>query len=213
MDPLPLSSAVPCTGVRPPRPLRGAALAWACLLALACGAPARADHPAADPAADRDAVEAPGDGRVRAGYLARFGGFVQWPSGAFASADAPLVIGLIDADAVADDLTGIVGKHMPQGRMLVVRRLRVGDPVGGLHVLFIGPSVNGRLAEVLATVRSAPILIVTEHADALAAGSTVNFAVVDGRLRFEVSLKSAARAGLSISARLLSAAARVEPLP
>lgn len=176
-------------------------------------APAPPPAGSAESAGDRDPAEPAGDSRARAGFLARFGGFVQWPSQSFGNFDAPIVIGILEADGVADDLASLAPRHLPQGRSLAVRRLRLGEPIQGVHVLFIGPGVNGRLSEVLSFVRSSPVLTVTEHADALAAGSVVNFTVVDGRLRFEVSLKSAARAGLSISARLLSAASRVEPLP
>ena len=55
-----------------------------------------------------------------------------------------------------------------------------------------------------------PVLIVTDEEQGLEEGSTVNFMLVDHRLRFEVSLTAAGHSGLKISSELLSVAARVE---
>jgi len=51
---------------------------------------------------------------------------------------------------------------------------------------------------------------VTDEDHGLDEGSTVNFMLVDHRLRFEISLTAATRSGLKISSELLSVAARVE---
>ena len=52
--------------------------------------------------------------------------------------------------------------------------------------------------------------MVTDNPDGLDAGSTLNFLLVERRVRFEVSLVAADRAKLEISADPLSVAARVE---
>jgi hypothetical protein len=47
---------------------------------------------------------------------------------------------------------------------------------------------------------------VTESADGLRNGSVINFIIVDGQVRFEVSLEAAQRRNLRLSSRLLSVA-------
>jgi len=54
------------------------------------------------------------------------------------------------------------------------------------------------------------VLTVTDGDETFGMGSMINFVIADERLRFEVSLKHAAVARLKISARMLSAALRVQ---
>src|SRR5690606_40391748 len=79
----------------------------------------------------------------------------------------------------------------------------------GEEVLFIGPSENWRLEQLVGAI-DGPTLIVTDAPDGLSAGSMINFQLVDQRVRFEIALPAAEAAGLSLSSRLLSAALRVE---
>ncbi|HTA66087.1 MAG TPA: YfiR family protein [Xanthomonadaceae bacterium] len=153
-------------------------------------------------------VEAP-EPRVKAAFLFKFGSYVEWPPTAFASATAPFTIGVMDADALADELTTIVADRNVDGRSVVVRRLHEGDPVAGLNVLFIGNAGRGRLAELLAPLKGRATLAVTESEGALELGSMINFVVADSKVRFDVSLPSAAAASLKISSRLLAVARKV----
>jgi len=181
-----------------PRLLR--ALALAALLASCIGG-AAADSP----------LQAP-EQRVKAAFLFKFGSYVEWPAGTFATANSPLTIGVIDADELAGELTSIVAGRDVGGRPVVVRRLHEGDPVAGLNILFVGKASNGKLANLLAPVKGRATLSVTEADGALALGSTINFVVVDGKIRFDVALQPAAAANLRISSRLLAVARKVTGL-
>ena len=77
-------------------------------------------------------------------------------------------------------------------------------------MVYVGNEYRGDLHELISSLGHRPVLVVTDEADALAAGSMVNFVIADGRVRFEVSLTSAARAGLKISSQLLAVAVRVQ---
>ncbi|HVK95996.1 MAG TPA: YfiR family protein [Noviherbaspirillum sp.] len=151
--------------------------------------------------------------QVKAAYLSKFGSYVEWPAQAFASPESPLRVGVISDDALADDLAQILVGRTIGGRKVQVQKLRPGDPVTGLNVLFIGRSGNKRLADILATTKGTPILTVTESAEGLALGSTINFVIIDGKVRFEVAPKTADLGNLNISARLLAAAHKVAPGP
>src|SRR5712692_8428740 len=96
-----------------------------------------------------------------------------------------------------------------QGRPVAVRRLRRGESLAGLHMLFVGRSETGRLGEVLAAARGHAVLTVTESEDAIASGSMINFVAVDDKVRFDVALPPAERGQLKISSRLLAVARKV----
>jgi hypothetical protein len=147
--------------------------------------------------------------QVKAAYLYKFTNFVEWPADAFAGTDSPLVIGVVGADVLADELENAVAGHVAGGRKLVVRKLRRNDPISDVHVLFIGNVDKSRLREIYAEVKQRPILTVTDSDEMHAMGSMINFVVTGDRLRFEVALKPVAASRLKISALMLTAAYRV----
>ncbi|MBX3621682.1 MAG: YfiR family protein [Rhizobacter sp.] len=151
--------------------------------------------------------------KVKAAYLYKFPGFVEWPAAAFERADSPFFIGLAGADALADELEALVARRPINGRPVVTRRLRPGEPVNGLHLLFVGRDTGARGAEMVAASRRRPVLVVTETEQAFAAGAAINFVVVDRRVRFDVALHSAETHDLKISSRLLGVARRVLGAP
>jgi hypothetical protein len=157
----------------------------------------------------RTEEQASSEQQIKAAYLYKFGNYVDWPDRAFASPSSPFTIGVMGADALADELAQLVPGHVIGGRQVIVRKLHREDQISGLNVLFIGKSNSGRLADILAMTKGHPILIVTEADEALSRGSMINFVTVDGKVRFEAAPKSASLGNLSISARLLAAAYRV----
>jgi hypothetical protein len=178
-------------------------LRWpALLLLLILGSPGEASAAGAAPKAT--------EASVKAAYLFKFATYVAWPPSAFGRPDATLTIGLIGADDVAAELSQIRAAVASTGRKFEIKVLRAGDPLAGIHILFVGPHEPARLASILASSWGQPILTVTDTRGALGAGSIINFVSIDERLRFEVSLRHAERNGIKVSVRLLNVAWRVE---
>jgi hypothetical protein len=151
--------------------------------------------------------------QIKAAFLCKFGHYVDWPGAAGASASQPLpfVIGVMAASGVADELALAARGQLIQGRPLLVRRIeRAADAADGPSIIFIARSHMARAGEVLAAVRDRPVLTVTDEVQGAAPDSAIiNFVVVDDKVRFDVSLAAANRAGLRISARLLTVARTV----
>ena len=143
-----------------------------------------------------------GELQIKATFLYKFGGFVEWPPGAFAAADSPLTIGVLGADALAEELERIVSGRSVQGRPVSVRRLKRGEPVTQLHILFVGRAEIPQGA-------GQGLLIVTDVEHAQPPGSMINFVTVDDKVRFDIALAPAEQGNLRISARLLAVARRV----
>jgi len=149
---------------------------------------------------------------IKAAYLYKFAGYVEWPGGT-PGEDMPLTIGVLESPAMADELVRITTGRMLNERTVDVRHVAAGDPLQGLHILFVGARDRKRIDELLQPAQAMPILIVTEAAGALAAGSIINFTIDRQRVRFEVSLPAAERNRLKLSSRLLAVAQRVERMP
>jgi hypothetical protein len=145
---------------------------------------------------------------VKAAYLFRFLSFIEWPAGAFASPQAPIAIGVLGADDVLYELQDLVLGRTVQGRGVTVQRVRPGESVAGLQVLFAG----SRAAEQLARIGPAHgLLVVSDAPYGLELGAAVNFVRAEGRVRFEVAVDAAERRGIRISSRMLAVASQVRP--
>ena len=144
---------------------------------------------------------------VKAAYLLKFGGYIEWPAKAFEAASSPLVIGVLGSDSVADNLVQNANGRTVNGRTVEVRRLRHEDTPTGVHILFAAKSERARLNELLPRLKGLPVLVVGDEEDL--SGSTINFVIVDNHVRFDVSLTGTDANGFKISSRLLSVARKV----
>lgn len=176
------------------------AASW--LFALGALAALAAGSAQAQPAAPTEDV-------VKAAYLSKLRHYVEWPARAAPPANARIVIGILGADEVANNLAQMPAVRDPSRGTLAVRRLRNGDPLDGIHILYLGDDYVERAAPMIAQAAARSILVVTGSGDALARGSVINFRLIDERVRFEISLDSADRAGLKLSSQLLALAASV----
>jgi hypothetical protein len=155
------------------------------------------------------AAAQPEEPETKSAYLYQFGGYVQWPDSAFARPDSPVVIAVAGDDAVYRQLVqGLAGRSLGR-RPVAARRLQRGETLAGIHVLFVGNAAGGWGTELLALARKRPLLTVTDSDGGVPPGSVINFAQVDGRLRFDVSLAAADAQGIKLSALLLPAARQV----
>ena len=144
--------------------------------------------------------------RIKAAFVCKFAGYVEWPPQVFAGPDSPIVIGVIGPDAIADELTRTAAGLSAEGRPLLVRKLRRGEPLTGTHLVYIASAEDARLAETIAAAKGQPVLFVTESQQAVALGSMINFVVVDNKVRFDIAPQVAEQNRLRISARLLGVA-------
>lgn len=146
---------------------------------------------------------------VKAAFLYKFLGFIEWPPAAFSKPDSPFVIGVVGSDAIAAELAQIARGRTVNNRRVTVKKISNGEPISDLHMLFIGSAESARQAQLLRTAQQYPIVTVTETEGALAQGSVINFRVEDGRVRFDISVIAAEKNDLKLSSRMLSVASSV----
>lgn len=150
---------------------------------------------------------------VKAAFLYKFIGYIEWPPRAFAREESPLVVGIADAPAMADELAAIVAGRSVNGRPVILRRMGHGEAAAGVHVLFVGRATGTRAAALLAAARGQAMLTVTESDETFPPGSVINFVVIDGKVRFDVDVRQAESENIRVSARLLSVARKVVTNP
>jgi hypothetical protein len=145
---------------------------------------------------------------VKAAFLCRFLEYVEWPEGS--RSEGPLTIAVLGDESLAEELHRNVRGRLAQGREIRARSVSSVQEGLDAHVLFVGAQAKKKLAALADAHPRDPVLIVTEGEGALDRGSVINFLIVDGNVRFEVSLPAAEQRGLKLSSRLLNVALRVE---
>jgi hypothetical protein len=163
------------------------------------------------PTTGGDEVQPQPEQGIKAAFIYKFLGYVEWRPGTFARPASPIVIGVLGADGIADALHALVGGRRVGERPIDVRRVQPANALDGVHVLFIGRAESSRLAQLAPAAQRRGVLLVTDHEGALDDGSAINLLVIENRVRFEVSLDATERSGLKLSSRLLAVALWVRP--
>lgn len=142
---------------------------------------------------------------LKAAFLFNFVKFTTWPADALADG-APVQMCVANAPALATALSAAVQGRAVAGHPIHVV-LPADDPAAlrRCHVLFVsGP--RAAALKVVAAVRDAAVLSVSDLPAFTADGGVVQFHVQQGQLRFAVGLEAARTARLQISSKLLSLA-------
>jgi len=153
-------------------------------------------------AADGQGAKAP-EPQVKTLFLCNFPQFVTWPTNAFASDEDPLVIGVLGEDPFGPTLDQSVENRTVQNRKLIVKRCKELSEIKGCHLLFVSASETRRLKEVAAVAEKHHVLTVGDTAHFARRGGVINLTIEENKVRFEINLDAANRAGLRISAQLL----------
>lgn len=152
--------------------------------------------------------------QLRAAFLFQFPSYIEWPSASFTEASDPVVVGVFEAEAFANELLEMSSTVQSGSRKLVVRTLQRADSTQGLNILFVGQPATRASEPLLEDALKRAILTVTDAPARRPNGSVINFAIIDDRVGFDVSLAMAEQAGLQVSSRLLQIARKViEPTP
>jgi hypothetical protein len=147
--------------------------------------------------------------QLEAAVVMTFARFVEWSPLDFASAAAPIVVGVVANEGVAEALeTSSRGKNVA-GRTIDVSRGQWDSDVSGLHMLFIGDLDKRHLEVLLARASSRPIVTVSPLREFGRAGGMITLTFTDGRITFAVNSGATALSGVRLSSFLLSHATKV----
>lgn len=149
--------------------------------------------------------------RVKAAFLFNFAKFVEWPRDAFADPGSPIVISVLGNDPFGDVLAETVRDKTINGRKIIVLRTDEVEQVKTGHIVFISRSEEGNLGTILARLERSHALTVSEVDRFVHRGGSINLVTEKDKVRFEINVAPAERAGLRISSKLLNLATFVLP--
>ncbi len=151
------------------------------------------------------------EAQLKAGWLAKFLHYVQWPERALPKHGQPMTIGFLGADPVAGEMGGAVsGGYAVKGRPVAIRRSAKAEDMKGCQVLFVAKSSAAALKAALAVSQGSGMLTVSDIERFVGAGGMIGVRAEGDHVRFEINNTLVRKEGLRIAGDLLAAAERVK---
>jgi len=145
---------------------------------------------------------------VKAAFLYNFTRFVAWPELESAPGGTPLNLCIFGTDPFGD-LLDPIRERKSQGRELELQYPNELSGINDCQVLFISESQQRGLSGVLEIARKHRVLTVSDMPEFVNRGGMIGYVKQGNVIRFEINLKAATDAGLTINSRLLELAIRV----
>ena len=164
--------------------------------------------------------------QIKGAFLYNFIKFVDWPEEKMANENNPIIVGIIGNDPFGDTFEPLKNKLAKQKRVEIKRfkcfeELEVNsnetksNPSKSLedlkkcYMLFISSSEKKDLKKIIKCLKSSCVLTVGDMNGFLEAGGTINFIIIENKVRFEINLAAANGCNIKIRSKLLSLAKRV----
>jgi hypothetical protein len=158
-------------------------------------------------------VAKPTEYQVKAAYLSNFGRFVEWPAAAISPAESAFTMCVLGEDPMGSSLDAALAGETIGRLPLVARRIGKVSEAAGCRVLYVSLSEDSGLPAILKALEKTSILTVSDIPQFTMRGGMIEFVINNNRVRFEVNLAAARRAGLTLSSELLKLAVAVRRAP
>ena len=149
----------------------------------------------------------PTEYQIKAAFLFNFAKFIEWPPNAFPKTNSPIVIGVLGKNVFGTDLKTTIRDKTVNNRRFQFEEYTSVAQATNCQILFISPSEKDNLPGIIEGLHNASVLTVSETDEFIQAGGMINFILQDNKVRFQISDDAAKKAGLKISAKLLTLAA------
>ncbi|MFH1679271.1 MAG: YfiR family protein [Candidatus Eisenbacteria bacterium] len=154
----------------------------------------------------RALADKPSEYEIKAAFLYNFAKFVKWPHDSLPEPDSPIVIGVLGKDPFGPVLDEIVRDKPIDGRPIRVKRLTGPRDAAGIQILFVSITDEAELARAFKEIEPRGMLVVGETKEFAHDHGTVRFFLEENRVRFEINVAAADRAGIKIDVKLLKLA-------
>jgi len=150
----------------------------------------------------------PTDYQVKAVYLINFARFVEWPDKLGLQQDS-FTICVLGPDPFGRTLDTMLAGEKIAGRSAVAKRISTPQDSFDCRILFVSSVETGSINRMVEAASKQGVLTVSDMPHFTNRGGMIQFVTDDKRVRFEVNLTAAQRAGLTLSSELLKVATLV----
>lgn len=149
---------------------------------------------------------------LKGAFLFNFARFTEWPADSL-PAQSTVSACVLGDRAVGDAFARQVNGKQIGGRTVTVTIVDSSSPLPACHLVYLSGISRTRLGEIVSNLREAPVLTVSDAEEFTKRGGIIQFFVESGKMRFRINARSAKRARLMLSSRLLALAEVVDEEP
>ena len=150
-------------------------------------------------------VDVASEYEVKAAFIYNFARFIEWPDICRREEKKELVLCILGSDPFGSALDIIRNKTIGD-KKLVIRMCKDIKNLDSCHILFISASEKERSASILKFLKSSCILTISDIEGFAQSGGIINFVIEENKVRFEINIDAANRAGIKISSKVLKLA-------
>lgn len=132
-------------------------------------------------------------------FIYNFTRLIEWPAD-YKTGD--FVIGVIGSAEVFNELKNYTSSKMVGAQPIKVIRLNAVAEITKCHILFVSYGKTKELPEILAKLGGGSTLLVTENRAAIDKGASINFVIIEDKLKFELKVSNATSVGLKVHSNL-----------
>ncbi len=136
-------------------------------------------------------------------YIYNFTKYIQWPS-QLQSGD--FVIGIYGKSQMLNELKSMAANRTVGAQKIIIKEVSSFEEAVSCHVLFVPSNKSHFYTDLKSRLDNKPILIITEKDGLAKLGSSINFVLVDGKLKYELNKTSLDKSGLKVMPDLLKLA-------
>ena len=145
---------------------------------------------------------------IKAAFLYNFLKFVEWPEKNSTNSNSPINLCILGHDPFGNSMNNFIALKIA-GRKVFLQRMTSISSIRDCHAVFISGSEKGSVRSITDLAIKRHILTIGDTEQFAQQGVIINMFLGNNKVRFEINLDAANRAGLRIDARLLSLAAIV----
>jgi hypothetical protein len=149
---------------------------------------------------------------LKGAFVFNFMRFTEWPVDALPPS-ATVSACVIGDRAVGEALARAVSGQRINGRSLMVSIVEPHVALPMCHVLYVGTVARNRMSEITTALRESPVLTISDDDMFTKVGGIIQVFIENGKMRFRINPRSAKRARLQLSSRLLALADLVDEDP
>jgi hypothetical protein len=150
--------------------------------------------------------------QIKAAFLYNFAKFIQWPEKPGVGDESTFNLCVLGKDPFGETLDSLEGTRI-NGRKVSIKRLSTLEEVENCQIIFVCRSEQNQLNQIIARLEGENVLTVGDMEDFARRGGVISFMMIDRKVRFDVNIDAAERAGLHISSKLLKLANFVHDKP
>ena len=146
--------------------------------------------------------------KMHAMFIYHFTKYINWPE---SELNTEFIIGVIGVTPLKDELQHIIKtKNINNKKVELIQLNENSEELKKCQIIFISEKESKSISKIYSATEKNPVLIITEKTGMLSKGASINFLVINEKLRFEISKSNVTSHNLKVSNELLKLASDVQ---